>query len=135
MLLRPTPWRLTVSLAARTLTLYNAGEVRRVFSIVVGAPSTPTPRGLFSIVHAWRGSRGEFAGSWVLGLTAHSRVLRRFEGGDGQVALHGRGGASLLDPLGSAASHGCVRLANGAIEWLVRAIGPGELPGVPLRVR
>jgi len=29
--------------------------------------------------------------------------LATYDGGDGRVALHGRGGASLLDPLGSAA--------------------------------
>src|SRR5262249_26295638 len=54
-LLRPTPWRLEISLSARRLVLYNAGRPRGAFSTVVGAPSTPTPRGLFSIVHAWRG--------------------------------------------------------------------------------
>jgi lipoprotein-anchoring transpeptidase ErfK/SrfK len=55
----------------------------------------------------------------------------RFDGGDGQVALHGRGGASLLDPLGSARSHGCVRLANGAIDWIA-----GHVPvGAPVRIR
>jgi len=34
---------------------------------VVGAPSTPTPRGLFSIVGAWRGNPDEFLGAWTLG--------------------------------------------------------------------
>src|SRR5262249_28523784 len=115
-------------------TVYNAGRLRRTFSTVIGAPSTPTPRGLFSIVHAWRGSPSDFAGSWILGLTAHSDVLRHFEGGEGEVGIHGRGGASLLDPLGSAASHGCIRLANRSIDWLVRTIGAGELPGIAVRV-
>ena len=57
-------------------------------------------------------------GTWIITLTAHSPVLRTFEGGDGRVALHGRGGSSLLDPLGSARSHGCVRMANAGINWL-----------------
>ncbi|MDQ2701109.1 MAG: L,D-transpeptidase, partial [Actinomycetota bacterium] len=38
--------------------------------------------------------------------------LRRYDGGPGLVAFHGRSGASLLDPLGSARSHGCVRMNN-----------------------
>jgi lipoprotein-anchoring transpeptidase ErfK/SrfK len=73
-----------------------------------------------------------FLGSWVLALTAHSRVLAHFDGGDGRVALHGRGAASLADPLGTAASHGCVRLSNAAIDWLVRRIGLTALPGTPV---
>ena len=50
------------------------------------------------------------------------------------MAIHGRGGTSLLDPLGSARSHGCVRLTNAAIAWLVRSIGALDLPGVPVVV-
>jgi lipoprotein-anchoring transpeptidase ErfK/SrfK len=61
----------------------------------------------------------------VLPLTAHSNVLKSFDGGDGQVALHGRGGASLLDPLGTARSHGCVRLADSAIEWIATHVPVG----------
>lgn len=135
LLIQPTPWRLTVSLRARTLTVLHAGDPRQVLSVVVGARATPTPRGLFSIVHAWRGDPYTFVGSWVLGLTAHSDVLRHFEGGSGEVGIHGRGGTSLLDPLGSAASHGCVRLANRAIDRLVATIGRANLPGIPVVVR
>jgi hypothetical protein len=135
LLLRPTPWRLSVSLRARTLTLYQAGYQMRTFRAVVGAPTTPTPRGLFSIVHVWHGDPEAFTGSWVLGLTAHSDVLRHFEGGSGEVGIHGRGGASLLDPLGSAASHGCIRLANRSIDRLVATVGRRNLPGIPVYVR
>jgi lipoprotein-anchoring transpeptidase ErfK/SrfK len=41
------------------------------------------------------------------------------------VAIHGRGGASLRDPLGSARSHGCIRIPNRAVEWLARRVVPG----------
>ncbi len=102
---------------------------------MVGKRGTPTPAGLFSILGAWRGDPGEFSGSWILTLTAHSEVLRRFEGGNGRVAIHGRGGASLLDPLGTVASHGCIRLANRAIDWIVRAVGASQLAGIPVEVR
>ena len=135
LLVQPTPWRLTVSLRAQRLTVSRAGRPRRIFSVVIGAPGTPTPRGLFSIVHAWRSEPDSFVGSWVLGLTAHSDVLRHFEGGSGEVGIHGRGGDSLLDPLGSAASHGCIRLANRAIDWLVHTVGRQNLLGIPVSVR
>jgi lipoprotein-anchoring transpeptidase ErfK/SrfK len=103
-------------------------------SVVVGKPSTPTPRGLFAVVWAIRWHPNAFLGSWVLELTAHSGMLRRFDGGDGTVGIHGRGAASLRDPLGSALSHGCVRLSNESIDWLVHQIGAQRLPGTPVSV-
>lgn len=124
-------WRLRVSLSRRRVTVYRAGRTVRTFKAVVGKAATPTPVGLFAIAAELRQPEpGGFEGSWVLPLTAHSRVLRRFAGGDGQVALHGRGGASLLDPLGSARSHGCVRLANPAIAWIARHVPSGT----PVRI-
>jgi hypothetical protein len=133
--LRPTRWRIAVSRRARTLTVYRDGRRLRRFRVVVGAPSTPTPHGLFSIVGVWAWDPADFLGSYILPITAHSNVLQEFGGGDGRVGIHGRGGSSLLDPLGAARSHGCIRLANGAIEWLVRRVGAHGLPGIPLRVR
>jgi lipoprotein-anchoring transpeptidase ErfK/SrfK len=129
---RTDRWRIVVSLARRQVAVFRAGRLERVFRAVVGKPSTPTPAGLFAIAAELRQpDPGEFEGSWVLPLTAHSNVLRHFAGGDGQVALHGRGGASLIDPLGTARSHGCIRLANGAIAWIAR-----HLPaGTPVKVR
>jgi L,D-transpeptidase catalytic domain len=130
-LLSVDPWRLRVSLRRRRVTVYRAGRRVRTFAAVVGQAATPTPAGLFAIAAELRQPEpGGFVGSWVLPLTAHSVVLRRFDGGDGQVALHGRGGASLLDPLGSARSHGCVRLANSAIAWIA-----GHAPaGTPVSI-
>jgi lipoprotein-anchoring transpeptidase ErfK/SrfK len=106
----------------------------RTVSVVVGKPSTPTPVGLFAIAWAIPWNPNDFLGSWVLELTAHSNVLQQFDGGDGTVGIHGRGGLSLLDPLGSAASHGCIRLANADIDWLVDMVGESQLPGTPVEV-
>jgi L,D-transpeptidase catalytic domain len=134
LLLRPTTWRIEVSLATRILTLDHAGITTRRIRAVIGAPATPTPTGLFSIIGAWPSPPNAFLGSWVLALTAHSDVLYKFDGGDGRIAIHGRGGTSLLDPLGSAHSHGCVRLANTAIDWLVHVVGVTQLPGIPVQI-
>ena len=133
--LRRTRWRIVVSRPARTIAVYRDGRPRRRFRVVIGAQSTPTPHGLFSIVGVWRSNPADFLGSYILPLTAHSNVLQEFGNGDGRVGIHGRGGASLLDPLGAARSHGCIRLANRAIEWLVRTVGAERLPGIPVRVR
>ena len=134
MILRPTVWRIVVSTAGRSLSVYRRGSLVRRVQVVVGAPSTPTPVGLFSIIGAWSSPPDAFLGSWILPLTAHSDVLQQFDGGDGTVGIHGRGGASLLDPLGSPRSHGCIRIDNSSIDWLVGSIGVGALPGIPVRV-
>lgn len=133
--LRRTRWRIVVSRAARSMAVYRAGKRLRRFRVVIGADPTPTPDGLFSITDVWPWNPRDFLGSYILPLTAHSRVLQEFDGGDGRVGIHGRGGVSLLDPLGAARSHGCIRLANGAINWIVRSIGAYEVPGIPVRVR
>lgn len=129
-----TPWRIEVSTASRTLTLLREGRSVRTVSVVVGKPSTPTPTGLFAIAWAVPWNPNDFLGSWVLELTAHSDVLQQFDGGDGLVGIHGRGGASLVDPLGTALSHGCIRLANASIDWLVHTVGENQLPGTPVEV-
>jgi L,D-transpeptidase catalytic domain len=134
-LLRRTRWRIVVSRGARAISVYRDGDLARRFRIVIGAAPTPTPDGLFSIVGVWAWNPGAFLGSYILPLTAHSKVLQEFGGGDGRVGIHGRGGSSLLDPLGAARSHGCIRLANNAIEWIVRRVGAHGLPGIPVRVR
>ncbi len=133
--LRPTRWRIVVSRAGRALSVYRDGDRVRRFRVVIGARPTPTPHGLFSIVGVWPWNPADFLGSYILPITAHSNVLQEFGGGDGRVGIHGRGGSSLIDPLGAARSHGCIRLANGAIEWIVRKVGARGLPGIPVRVR
>lgn len=133
-ILERTPWRIEVSRASRTLTLFRAGARVRTVRVVIGKPSTPTPVGTFAVTWAIQWHPDAFLGSWVLELTGHSDALQHFDGGDGTVGIHGRGGASLIDPLGSARSHGCIRLANDAIDWLVRTIGASQLPGTPVHI-
>jgi lipoprotein-anchoring transpeptidase ErfK/SrfK len=130
-----TRWRIEVDRADRRVALLHAGGAVARRRVVVGKPSTPTPAGLFAIAASYRTPRASFEGTWILALTAHSDALHAFEGGDGQVALHGRGGASLADPLGTAASHGCVRLDNRAIGTIVARVGRSRLPGVPVLIR
>jgi lipoprotein-anchoring transpeptidase ErfK/SrfK len=112
---------ITIDLSRRLLRVYKRGRVLKRFKVVVGAPSTPTPRGLFAIYDRVRQPDPKgFTGPWVLPITAHSEKLRKFDGGPGVVGLHGRGPASLGDPLGSARSHGCIRMDNSRIRYLSR---------------
>jgi lipoprotein-anchoring transpeptidase ErfK/SrfK len=132
--LQQTRGRMAVSTTHRRLTLFRAGSAVRTVPVVVGKPSTPTPVGLFAVLWAIPWHPRDFLGSWVLELAAHSDVLQHFDGGDGTVGIHGRGGASLLDPLGSARSPGCIRLSNDAIDWLVHTIGATRLPGTLVQI-
>jgi len=124
--LSSTPWRIVVSTERRTLAVFWNDQEVRSYPVVVGAPSSPTPHGLFAVEERIPlADPVGFFGSWILTLTAHSTVYQHFDGGDGQVAIHGRGGSSLLVPLGTARSHGCVRMDNPAVAWLARVAGPG----------
>jgi lipoprotein-anchoring transpeptidase ErfK/SrfK len=124
-----TPWRITVDLSTRHVRVHHFGRLARRFRAVVGAASTPTPRGRFFIEEALALDAGAHGGPYALATSARSTVLQEFDGGPGQIALHGRNG--LYEPLGTASSHGCVRLSARAITWLSRRIGAG----VPLTVR
>ncbi len=115
-----TPWRIHVETRAARVTVERAGRVVRKFAAVVGKPSTPTPRGLFAVDEPIRQPAGSELGPWALFLTAHSRVLDDYGGGPGRIAIHGRAGPLLADPLGSHASHGCIRVANRNVRWLER---------------
>jgi lipoprotein-anchoring transpeptidase ErfK/SrfK len=103
--------------------VYREGRLLRTLRAVVGKSATPTPRGDFAIYErARQADPFGFVGPWALHLTAHSDVLDNYGGGPGRVAIHGRSGSSLLDPLGSARSHGCVRVDNDAVRWLARHV-------------
>jgi lipoprotein-anchoring transpeptidase ErfK/SrfK len=127
-----TPYWVEVRTGARLVTVYRGGRRVRRFRAVVGAPPTPTPHGLAAIYerNAQPNPRG-FLGPWALPLTIHSNVLLSFGGGPGRVGLHGRDGASLADPLGSARSHGCIRVNNNHVSWMARKLRAGT----PVRLR
>jgi lipoprotein-anchoring transpeptidase ErfK/SrfK len=121
-----TPYWVKVRLRARRVTVYRDGERVRSVRAVVGKPSTPTPLGLAAIYERNRQPDPRaFLGPWALPLTSHSDVLKDYGGGPGRVAIHGRAGASLRDPLGSARSHGCVRIGNRSVSWMARRIPAG----------
>jgi lipoprotein-anchoring transpeptidase ErfK/SrfK len=126
-----TPWRVQVSLRRRTVSVLRGGRVVRRFGAVIGAPGTPTPTGRFAVSEPIpQANAGGFIGPWALHLTAFSDVLDDFGGGPGRIAIHGRGGASLRDPLGTARSHGCVRVDNAQVRFLARV----AVPGTPVRI-
>jgi lipoprotein-anchoring transpeptidase ErfK/SrfK len=127
-----TPWRIVVAVHRRTVSLEHNGKIVRVYRAVVGKGATPTPTGLFAVSERIRQPDPHgFYGPWVLLLTAYSNTLFHFDGGPGQISIHGRDGTSLRDPLGTARSHGCIRISNAGITLLARV----AVEGTPVIIR
>jgi lipoprotein-anchoring transpeptidase ErfK/SrfK len=118
-----TRWHIVVNTSTRRVIVYQSGRPVRIFKAVVGKPSTPTPRGEFFVEEAIQLQAGDVGAPFALALSARSDVFQEFEGGPGQIALHGL--ANVGGVLGTAASHGCVRLDSDTMRWLVARIGPG----------
>ena len=118
-----TAWHLSVDLSERRLTVYRSGRVVRTFSAVIGSRSTPTPRGKFFVEENVLLTEGQVGGPFALALSARSYVLQEFAGGPGQIAVHGVWNVG--GTMGTATSHGCLRLDTASITWLGERIGPG----------
>ncbi len=121
--LRVTLWHIVVDLGSRTVTVYDDGHSVRRFSAIVGKPSTPTQPGQYFVEEDVILSNGQPGGPFALATSDRSAVLKEFDGGPGQIAIHGL--QNLGGRLGTAESHGCVRLANKNITWLAKRVGAG----------
>jgi lipoprotein-anchoring transpeptidase ErfK/SrfK len=118
-----TSWHIVVDTSSRRVTVYQHSRRARVFKAIVGKASTPTPHGEFFVEEAIQLRAADVGAPFALALSARSNVLQEFAGGPGQIALHGL--RNVGGTLGTAVSHGCVRLDTGAMRWLVVRIGPG----------
>ncbi len=122
-----TEWHIRVNVSKRRVIVYRHGRVKRRFSAVVGNPWTPTPSGHFFVEEPMAIDLSH-GGPYALATSARSNVYQEFGGGPGQIGLHGTSGLS--GALGTAASHGCIRVSTAAITWLAERIGNG----VPLNI-
>jgi len=120
---KSTPWHILIDLGARRVTVYHAGRSVRVVRAVVGEPGTPTPVGHFFVQETIKLGPLAVGAPDALALSARSVVLRHFEGGVGQIGLHGI--LNVGGVLGTAGSHGCVRLSTKMMRWLALRMGPG----------
>ena len=118
-----TSWHIVVNISERRVTVYRQGRPVRTFRAIVGKPTTPTPRGKFFVEDVVQLRAHDVGGPFALALSARSNVLQEFAGGPGQIAVHGR--MNVGGVLGSAVSHGCVRLRDAAMRWLVIRIARG----------
>jgi lipoprotein-anchoring transpeptidase ErfK/SrfK len=116
--------RIFVKLSTRRLVVFRFRRPVFRARVAIGAPQTPTPVGRYFVNERFLISdpNGPF-GVAALGISAHSDVLKDWVQG-GPIALHGTD-----DPasIGSAASHGCIRLANNDMRRLF-ALAPAGTP-------
>ena len=114
--LRPVSTEIRVDLATRTLTVYEANQAILSTPAAIGAPATPTPTGRFSMTDKLDTQNpGGAYGRYAFGLSGRSAVLTEFDGGDGQIGIHG---TNVPSSIGQAVSHGCVRVPNTVMEQL-----------------
>jgi lipoprotein-anchoring transpeptidase ErfK/SrfK len=120
--------RIVVDLSERRVTLLRAGHPVLVVSAAIGSAATPTPTGRYYVNQKLVAPNplGAF-GPVALGISAFSPVLRSWAQG-GPIAIHGTDQATLL---GSAVSHGCIRVRNADVLRLY-ALAP---TGTPVLIR
>lgn len=120
---------IVVSRASRVLTLYREARRVRTFRIAVGTSSHPTPRGRFSIVMKQRNP------TWIPPDSPWAKGLGPVPPGPGNplgtrwmgtsapaVGIHGTPASGSI---GTAASHGCIRMYIRDAEWLFERVKIG----------
>jgi lipoprotein-anchoring transpeptidase ErfK/SrfK len=89
----PNPYSLIVNTTNRTMSLFRNGKYVKYYPIAIGKPSTPTPKGDFTIVNKDHDPGGPFGAKW-LGLSKKG------------YGIHGTNDPSSI---GKAVSNGCIR--------------------------
>jgi lipoprotein-anchoring transpeptidase ErfK/SrfK len=113
------PYSVEINRPTRQLTLWRLGVPLRRIGIAVGAPSTPTPLGRFSITDKLRNFWSAYYGCCVLALSGRqTRATPGWLGGK-RLAIHAGTG------VGSAVSNGCLRATTSSMQYLMRLIPVG----------
>ena len=119
--------RIEVDLSERKLYVYHNGSVMNTFDVAVGTAENPTPTGSFTIDRIiWNPAWVPPDADWAKGKT-------RKEPGDPDNPMQGAKiffkypdyyihGTNAPQTLGSAASHGCVRMDEADVENLAEFI-------------
>ena len=121
-------WSIRVDLTNRRLAVRHNRSIVRRMGVVIGAKATTTPSGHFFVVEHVRLRTSWSPTGWAMALSAFSNILRHYDGGEGQVAIHARG--VLAGDIGSASSHGCVRVNDSDAAWLAHHVPNGT----PVRI-
>jgi lipoprotein-anchoring transpeptidase ErfK/SrfK len=107
---------ITISKGAFRLRLFKHLKFAKSYGVAVGQPAYPTPSGLFSIANKavdppWTAPNSPWAGAYrnetVSGGSSENPLKARWMGIVNGVGIHGTGEPGSI---GTAASHGCIRM-------------------------
>jgi hypothetical protein len=114
---------IVVSLEDRKLALVEDGQVKKVYTVAVGKPSTPSPVGTYTIERRVANPTYHHDGKTVPP-GPRNPVGTRWMG----LSIHGYGIHGTNEPrsIGKAASHGCIRMAKADLEELYGLVAEGD---------
>ena len=114
---------IVVSLEDRKLALVEDGQVKKVYSVAVGKPSTPSPVGTFTIERRAVNPTYHHGGKTIPPGPGNP-VGTRWMG----LSIHGYGIHGTNEPksIGKAASHGCIRMARADLEEFYQLVAVGD---------
>ena len=114
---------IVVSLEDRKLALVEDGQVKKIYTVAVGKPSTPSPEGTFTIARRVANPTYHHDGKTVLP-GPHNPVGTRWMG----LSIRGYGihGTNEPNSIGKAASHGCIRMARADLEEFYGLVAVGD---------
>lgn len=117
------PYSVVISMPSHTLTVYKSGAKVESDPVGVGRSVTPTPGGTYYLTEllATGDPSGPY-GPWAFGVSAFSPVITSFNGGPGQIGLHG---TDYPAGVGTDVSHGCLRVTNDTITRLAQMLPVG----------
>lgn len=114
---------IVVSLEDRKLALVEDGQIKKVYPVAVGKPSTPSPVGTFTIERRVVNPVYHHDGKTVEP-GPNNPVGTRWMG----LGIRGYGihGTNAPKSIGKAASHGCIRMAKADLEELYTMVAVGD---------
>lgn len=124
----PHDFHIEVRLSQFNLKAYQGSNVILDVPIAVASNNTPTPGGLYYTTELLKPPEANSPyGTYAYGLSGFSDVYKSFNGGPGQIGIHGTNTPSSI---GKAVSNGCIRMRNEDIDKLAAV-----LPlGVPVQI-
>ena len=115
--------QIVISIPDKKLVLLEDGDVKKIYPIAVGKPSTPSPVGTFQIANrvvnpTWFGPKGAVPPG-----KANPLGTRWMGIGYKGYGIHG---TNAPKSIGKAASHGCIRMRTKDAEELFKLIAVGD---------
>jgi lipoprotein-anchoring transpeptidase ErfK/SrfK len=114
---------IVVSLEDRKLALMEDGQVKKVYTVAIGKPSTPSPVGTFTVQRRVKNPVYTHDGKTVQPGPGNP-VGTRWMG----LSVKGYGihGTNQPNSIGKAASHGCIRMGKKDLEEMYEMVSVGD---------